>query len=346
VSPKPLVAACVPAAIVLILLAPFFGQALARNRGFLDLARLVAQTEPPTAEQVDRNIRAFQGAGFQAARGQALVEMVSGDCRSALGQWEAYTQSHPAEVLPAYWVGHCAAQLGDWQTAVRVWQQARLVRPLQEAGNALAARQQWQSAALAYQAVAVLTPNDCIYGARGVYAAWWLDRATAAATTRLDALAASCPNALEVYLVRGRLLIEVQEFARAETWLSQARQLAPDSERPLTTLALLRLRENRPSDALPLLETALRLNPQSSNALTLMGLAYSALGQTAPAVAAYENALGLGTDEAWVYEALGAQYEKLGQRERAVAAYQQSLRREPDRKYARARLTALQGGEP
>src|SRR5581483_8112118 len=120
---------------------------------------------------------------------------------------------------------------------------------------------------------------------------------TPAAIAQLDRTIAQCPEQVEAYLAAGRVLIEARQFDRAETYLLKAQKLAPHSDTILLNLALLRLRQKRTSDAIPLLQSAIRLNPKRADSYTLLGNAYITLKQPALAAQAYETAIQLGSDE-------------------------------------------------
>ena len=336
------------AAFCAILLALFaldarLAEALARNNGFLGLTRLVTQEQiTPSASELEPILAAFQGAGVKQSLGQGLTAMFSGNCRPAVPRTgKHHLHNRPGEPLAAYWLGRCYSEDGDWQSAIQVWEEARLARPLQDGGDLLASHQDWQLAAAAYHAALTLNPNDCVYQARAVSAAWWMNRDTATATSQIERIVTFCPHDVEAYLTIGRILIEDQQFDRAEVWLIKARDLAADSDRPWTTLALLRLRQNRAREALPLLETAIRIDPSRPSTFVLLGSTYTALGQAVQAVIAYETAIRMGTSEAWVYEVLGLMYEKSSDKAKARVAYRRALELDPDRQIARTRLAKL-----
>src|SRR5581483_937096 len=317
-------------------------EALARNRGFLELTYLVAQESPPTsADRIQSILAAFQAAGVKQALGQGMVEFFAGNCPAAVPYLQDYLRSHPLEPIAPYWLGQCYSQAGDWQSAIDIWKAAKLVRPLQEAANVLSTQQQWELASAAYQGAVALAPDDCLYQARAVSAAWWAHRDTAKASAQIERIVTQCPNEIEAYMVFGRILIEDKQYDRAEVWLQKARALAPNEAAPLNALALLRSRQNRAQDALPLLEAARRLDPQKVTVFVALGMACVQLGRTQEAVEAFETANRLGLNEAWVYEQLGILYEKLDETDQARSAYQHALALDPNRATARKRLDKL-----
>ncbi len=333
-------------AIGLLTLGSRLEAALARNRGYLELTYLIAQAAPPpTADEIQSMLATFQAAGVKQSLGQGMVELFAGNCPAALPFLQTYFAAHPQEPIAPYWIGSCYAQAGDWKSAIQAWKTAELLRPLQEAANVLANQQEWDLASEAYQGAVALDPDNCFYQARGVSAAWWAHRDTAKATAAFERLVTQCPDLIETYVTFGRILIEDKQYDRAEAWLEKARALAPNEEAPLITLALLRLRQNRAQDALPLLKAARRLNPQKVSIFVLFGTAYGALGQTQAAVDAFETANRLGMKEAWVYEQLGILYENLKQKDKARTAYQHALALDPTRSTARKHLAQLQGQE-
>lgn len=328
--------------ILLLMLPNPLSEAWARNRGFLELTSVVLRTPAPIGESEHNNLVAlFQAGGIKQALGAGMVELFSGHCTLAVTHFQKYLTSHPSDQITHYWIGQCDAKDGDWTSAIQNWKAGRLLRPLQDAGNRLASQQNWQLASQAYQAVLTLTPNDCVYRAYAVSATWWATLDTPTAISQIKQVIADCPDEVEAYLVVGRILIENSQFTDAERYLIKARELAPNADSPLVSLALLRLRQERAKDALALLQAAIRMNPNRALSFAMLGYADIALGQPSQAVNAYETAIRMDANQAWVYEALGAAYEAEGEKDNARSAYQHALALDPNREGARARLAKL-----
>ncbi|MDH5751049.1 MAG: tetratricopeptide repeat protein [Deltaproteobacteria bacterium] len=117
---------------------------------------------------------------------------------------------------------------------------------------------------------------------------------------------------------------------KLEAQLAREAQDNPGESKPLQRLALVRLRLEKPSEALQSARRAEELAPFEAESLYVLGASYLALDQPQPARKALELSLALDPDFRHAYPPLARALEMLGEDERALETLDTVLRREPD----------------
>lgn len=118
--------------------------------------------------------------------------------------------------------------------------------------------------------------------------------------------------------------------AMVATW-RQLLSLMPDSPVVSHRLADAYLRQNRPEQALAVLERVLQKAPEDGDAWFWKGMALSRLERPMAAIEAFQRSLaGKPRRPAWVWGMLGGSYYGLQMWQDAIDAYRQSVRLEPD----------------
>jgi len=114
---------------------------------------------------------------------------------------------------------------------------------------------------------------------------------------RLQERMAENPDDPEGWLILGRTLKTMQQYAEAATALTNANRLAPE-----TPLIMIELTEARlfasgkaeiPPESVQLIESALAIEPQQQKGLWLLGMAYAQEGDESGAIAVWQRLLGL-----------------------------------------------------
>ena len=90
-------------------------------------------------------------------------------------------------------------------------------------------------------------------------------------------------------------------------------------------LALIKLRGQRPTEALPLLDRAIEVNPRSALALNARGSALRSLKQPEAALECYDRALAVEPDEVNVLNNRGNVLKDLGRHQDAIACYERAI---------------------
>src|SRR5690348_7226069 len=153
----------------------------------------------------------------------------------------------------------------------------------------------------------------------------------------LDA-AASLGEARQALLRRAALYEKIKDFSHAETELSSAVQLDPQSAELYVARGYFYMRRSRFIDALGDFLLALRFSPDTARMRFAAGRAQAALGNYAAAVGYYDGAIKLARRDPTYYLARAEAYIRLGQPRRAWADFDSAidirLPRADDRYYA------------
>ena len=132
----------------------------------------------------------------------------------------------------------------------------------------------------------------------------------------------AAPNALQDALALHR----AGKSAEAEAAFRDLLAREPGNFEALYWLALLMLRAQRPTEALPVLDQALEVNPQSALALNARGSALRSLRQFEAALACYDRALVIEPTEVNVLNNRGNVLKDLGRHREAIACYEEAIR--------------------
>lgn len=88
--------------------------------------------------------------------------------------------------------------------------------------------------------------------------------------------------------------------------------------------------DNKPKEAIPLLETAIHKEPQSAELYLYLGIAHEQLKQWDAAVQAYKKALPLEEKTGTLWYNIGNNYNRLGQIDQALDAYGKAIEAEKE----------------
>src|SRR5262249_40988837 len=120
-----------------------------------------------------------------------------------------------------------------------------------------------------------------------------------------------------VYIIAGKLYVQMQRDKEAEAALNEARRLDPQNTAPLEMLAVLYLRQQSVGQALKQYEQATKANPNDAGVWTVYGILNDQTGQTEAARGAYEKALALqptigiaANNLAWLYAEKGLDLDR------------------------------------
>ncbi|MFO7848908.1 MAG: tetratricopeptide repeat protein [Spirochaetia bacterium] len=88
--------------------------------------------------------------------------------------------------------------------------------------------------------------------------------------------------------------------------------------------------EDKPSEAIPLLQRALEEQPQDEDLYFYLGIAYEQLEEWESAVETYERGLSLGKKRSTFLFNLGNNYSRMGEQEEAIEAYTEAIEEDED----------------
>lgn len=138
-----------------------------------------------------------------------------------------------------------------------------------------------------------------------------------------DSFDANSPGAASATLAEQWLRLE--RLDRARPLFDHALTADPNHLRSRTVLARIALDEDRPREAVRLLEPALAQNPRSAAILRTLGDAHRLSGRPARAVELYERAIEVEAPDAPLLNALGFALARLGEHGRAIETLERSL---------------------
>ena len=158
-----------------------------------------------------------------------------------------------------------------------------------------------------------------------------------------DSFDSKVPGAIAATLAEQWLRAE--RFDQARSLFADALRRDPNRVRARTVLARLALDDERPLEAVRLLEPALAQNPTSVPILRTLGDAHRLSGHTTRAVDLYRRSIELQTPDAPLLNALGFALARIGDRAAAIDAFERSLAIETDPEVADV-LERLRGPSP
>ena len=134
----------------------------------------------------------------------------------------------------------------------------------------------------------------------------------------------------EVQYYLGELLIRLGQLEEAEERLQNSVKLDANFAPGRISLAVLRLRQNRPAEAKELLQAALAGDPKNHLGHYYYAETLRLNRQFEEAINAYRQAIALKPDSARAFTDLGFTFLQLGRDEEAVEAFKQGVRLDPN----------------
>jgi len=137
---------------------------------------------------------------------------------------------------------------------------------------------------------------------------------------------------VEAHVGIASILVEMGKLAEAEDMFARALAEDPQSHRALYGLAGLRVRQNRPAEALRLYEQAIEMGRGSNTAMALfnIGAIHHAAGRIDDARRAFERALSVDPTNARAARALAELMRQEGRRQQAIELLRRTIERRPD----------------
>ena len=111
------------------------------------------------------------------------------------------------------------------------------------------------------------------------------------ALARIDSLLTNDPKNADAFYYKGRIHATIGDTTAAETTLTGGAEAAPRSARIKTYLGRLYFLQDRPAEAIEVLDKVLAIKPKESPALYLKGQSLLLVGDTAAGLEALEAAL-------------------------------------------------------
>ncbi len=196
-------------------------------------------------------------------------------------------------------------------------------------GDNLAGQGEWAKASRAYQAYLTLRPMDCSYMINFGYSIWRETGDGLAAIEQYQKAIYVCPGDINGYIAISRVFVDMKKFTDAEEYAHLALSIDSTSELPYNILGLSLLRQNKPNEALLVLEKAISVNPSSAEAHEFLGSAYIDLSQYDEAIKELQEAIKLNPKRIWSYIELGRAFVKLSDYKNAIIVYRQALNLDP-----------------
>lgn len=162
------------------------------------------------------------------------------------------------------------------------------------------------------------------------------------AHTKLVDLYHLAPSHPDVNYLYGAYEAQVKDFAQARSYWQKTLELYPKHMGALLQLSQAALRENKPGDAMPLLNTAIEAAPAAWRPHAMMAQAFLEQRQYPEAAKEADRSLELGHSAADVVQPLLARaLAAEGNKERAIQVLQNYLKAHPDNAGAQKMLDAL-----
>jgi tetratricopeptide (TPR) repeat protein len=151
------------------------------------------------------------------------------------------------------------------------------------------------------------------------------------------------PDHAEVNYLMGTYSSQAKEPEQARTYWTKTLQLDPKHEGALLALSEMLMRDNKPAEALPLLNRAVAAEPSSWRAHAMRATAELKLGEAPEAIKEAERALELGQQQAAIVQRLLATaLSKSGDRAHALIVLQDYVQDHPADAEAKADLERFQ----
>jgi protein O-GlcNAc transferase len=137
-----------------------------------------------------------------------------------------------------------------------------------------------------------------------------------------------------------RLLLDTEQFERAEASYRREIELSPEQAGPHHQLGLVLSKLGRHAEAIELYKRAIALNPNSGASYSSLGAAYIDFNQAsgeilALALASHEKAVALEPENSDLHYNLGDSYQRAAQLDRALASYDRAIALNPNNARAR-----------
>jgi pentatricopeptide repeat protein len=137
------------------------------------------------------------------------------------------------------------------------------------------------------------------------------------------------PSEAEAYSSLGNVYLGKQMYTQAEESYRLALKADPGYVRPISGLARIYDRTDRPEKAIEQWERAISLSPEMMELHFMAGFSYYAVGRLDDAIAAWEEAVRLQPDFPQPHFQLGIAYEDMGDDQRAIEEYRTTLEINP-----------------
>jgi tetratricopeptide (TPR) repeat protein len=136
------------------------------------------------------------------------------------------------------------------------------------------------------------------------------------------------PRDVNMVALLGATLFKTRQNREAEKFLREAIELAPNFSKPHEDLGTLLLEEDRPEEAVAMLQNATRLDPKAELAFFNLGKAQAMLGEGAEADKAFEASFELNPERKKL--ALAAEHHRNDRFKEAQQLYREILRENPN----------------
>lgn len=137
------------------------------------------------------------------------------------------------------------------------------------------------------------------------------------------------PGKTDALLLRGKALVNLQEFDHASAALRSYAGQHPQSDDAAYLLAFIAFREDKPKESLQLFSEAAKLKPPTANDLMIIALNYVLLGDYNDAAGYLESSLRKDPDSTEARYHLGRVRYQQNQFDLAIAAFREVIQRDP-----------------
>lgn len=280
-------------------------------------------------EQADRRLAALRDRHRLAG----IASGARGRYPEARAHLELAHRARPRDIFALVALGNVLDAQGDRGRAVAAWDAAGALQPLAAQlhrwGVQLARQGARSRAEAALRLAAAVDPTfaEAYYALGGFF--WGQDNAQAAEMYRA-ALATDGLSAYQQRMAQAKLALLEDRPADAVPLLEAASQLRPDDPEAVEFLGNALRRLGRSDEAIAFFSRAAQLNPASPWPLVQLGQVHLQLGNIEEAVAALRQALARRTDLPLAFELLARAYLADGQPQQAVAAWRQAIALRPD----------------
>ncbi|MEN3040506.1 MAG: tetratricopeptide repeat protein [Bacteroidia bacterium] len=265
------------------------------------------------------------GGNRDLARGQALA--LEGKYAQALSFLERSKAQDPSNPLTWYWIGYCQENLDQKEAALHSYDQAlqrnpRLVQAWWGKGSVLFKEKRYEEAYEAFEHVTEYAPKEPQGYFYAGAALWMQNKNLKAIPWWEQAIRLGIPDSEKVLVWIGDAYWEVDSLALAERAYGRATKGPNSPAEAWAGLGRVRLAQQDPEGALPLLIRAESQLPEDPNPSYYKGLAYKQLGKMAEAQAAFQEALRRRPDHARALYEMGLIALQQGQMDEAQQYYE------------------------